>query len=156
MTEPIYRYFETVPYITVRCSVIFCECPPPELYAAHLEHLLEHGVPAQLAAQGQGGQLPVVPEHGGRLHGHVPLLPHKVVGLLDGVLDGVAEHAELLLDDDHVEDGVAVGVLGVGVGSLLDQEVVDSLVTEAGCPGQGVFSQVGQALQGGQDITGAS
>ena len=53
---------------------------------------------------------------------------------------------ELLHDDHHVEDGVAVGVLGVGVGALLDQDVVHSLVTQAGGPSQGVLPQVGEAL----------
>ena len=35
---------------------------PPKLNAAHLEHLGEHGVPPQLAGQGQAGQTSVVPE----------------------------------------------------------------------------------------------
>ena len=45
-----------------------------------------------------------------------------------------------------MEDGVAVGVLGVGVGALLDQNVVHGLVAQTRGPGQGVLPQVGEAL----------
>ena len=50
-----------------------------------------------------------------------------------------------------MEDGVAVGVLGVGVGALLYEEIVDGLVTETGGPGQRVLAQVGEALVVGVD-----
>ena len=75
----------------------------------------------------------------------------QMIRLLDGVFESVAEHPELLHDDDHVEDGVAVGVLGVGVGALLYEEIVDGLVTETGGPGQRVLAQVGEALVVGVD-----
>ena len=45
-----------------------------------------------------------------------------------------------------MEDSVAVGVLGVRVGALLDQDVVHGLVAETRGPGQGVLPQVGEAL----------
>ena len=45
-----------------------------------------------------------------------------------------------------MEDGVAVGVLGVRVGALLYQDVVHGLVAQTGGPGQGVLPQVGEAL----------
>ena len=49
-------------------------------------------------------------------------------------------------DDDHVEDGVAEGVLSVGVAALLDAGVVDGLVGVAGGPGQVVLAEVGQTF----------
>ena len=67
------------------------------------------------------------------------------------MFESVAEHAELLHDDHHVEDGVAVGVLGVGVGPLLYQEIVDRLVTETGGPGERKLAQVGETLVVGVD-----
>ena len=45
-----------------------------------------------------------------------------------------------------MEDGVAEGVLSVGVAALLDAGVVDGLVGVAGGPGQVVLAEVGQAL----------
>ena len=45
-----------------------------------------------------------------------------------------------------MENSVAVGVLGVGVGALLDQDVVHGLVAQTRGPGQGVLPQVGEAL----------
>ena len=45
-----------------------------------------------------------------------------------------------------MQHGVAVGVLGVRVRALLDEDVVDGLVAEAGGPGQRVLAQVGEAL----------
>ena len=53
---------------------------------------------------------------------------------------------ELLDNDHHVEAGVAVGVLSVGVGALLDQDVVHGLVAQTGGPGEGILPQVGEAL----------
>ena len=48
----------------------------------------------------------------------------------DSLLKLLTSLTELLDNDDHVEDGVAVGVLGVGVGALLDQDVVHCLVAQ--------------------------
>ena len=49
-------------------------------------------------------------------------------------------------DDDHMEDGVAKGVLSVGVATLLDAGVVDGLVGVAGGPGQVILAKVGQTF----------
>ena len=45
-----------------------------------------------------------------------------------------------------MEDGVAKGVLSVGVAAFLDASVVDGLVGVAGGPGQVVLAKVGQAF----------
>ena len=39
-----------------------CEVLPPKLNAAHLEHLCEHGVSAELTREGQACQASVVPD----------------------------------------------------------------------------------------------
>ena len=45
-----------------------CEVLPPKLNAAHLEHLCEHGVSAELTREGQACQASVVPDqHQGAL-----------------------------------------------------------------------------------------
>ena len=51
-------------------------------------------------------------------------------------------------DTSHPAHRVAVGVLGVGVGPLHQEQVVEALVAEAGGPGEGVLPHVGQALGG--------
>ena len=39
-----------------------CEVSPPKLNAAHLEHLCEHGVSAELTREGQACKASVVPD----------------------------------------------------------------------------------------------
>ena len=63
--------------------------------------------------------------------------------------EGVSVHAELGGHHHHVQHRVTVGVLGVGVGPPVQQEVVHTLVTEEGGPGQRVLAHVGQPLHAG-------
>ena len=58
---------------------------------------LENCISSQLTGQGQAGELSGVPNH--------------VVGLLDGVLEGVPEHTNLVNDDNHVKYCVSIRVL---------------------------------------------
>ena len=88
---------------------------PPELRAGQLQHLPEYCVPAQLAGESQTCQSPLVLDVG--------------IGVLPRVSESVAVHPELTGHHHHVEDGVTVGVLGVRVGSLVQEEVVNSLIT---------------------------
>ena len=93
---------------------------------------LENFIPAQHAGESEAGEAAVV---------------HQVaVGTLEGVSEGVAPHAHLAVYHHHVEHCVPVGVLGVGVGPLGQQQVVHALVTQTGGPREGVLPQVGQAL----------
>lgn len=55
-----------------------------------------------------------------------------------------------------MKDGVAIRVLGIRVSPLLYQNVVDSFIAEAGCPGQGILPQVGETfIVGGGSWHGA-
>ena len=45
-----------------------------------------------------------------------------------------------------MEDSIAIGVLSIWICSLLYQEVVDSLITQAGSPGKRIFSKIGQSF----------
>ena len=87
----------------------------PELCAGQLQHLPEYRVPPQLAGESQAGQTPLVLD--------------VRVGVLPRVSQGVAVHPQLTGHHHHVQDGVAVAVLGVRVSSAVQQEVVHTLVT---------------------------
>ena len=63
--------------------------------------------------------------------------------------EGVSVHAELCSHHHHVQHRVTVRVLGVWVGALVEQQVVHTLVTEEGRPGQRVLAHVGQPLHAG-------
>ena len=60
---------------------------------------LENCISSQLTGQGQAGELSGVPNH--------------VVGLLDGMLEGVPKHTNLVNDDYHVKYCVSIRVLKI-------------------------------------------
>ena len=62
------------------------------------------------------------------------MVPDVRVRALQGMAKGVAVHAELVGNHDHVQNRVPVRVLGVRVGSFEKEQVVDPLVAKAGRP----------------------
>ena len=105
----------------------------PELRRRQLQHVLEALVAAEFAGESEASEGALVPDVG--------------VGALQRVAERVAVHAKLVGDHHHVEHRVPVRVLGVGIGSLQQEQIVDSFVAKTSCPSKRVLSHVSQTLK---------